>query len=290
MVPNKIDRANILVEALPHIQAYYGKTIVIKYGGNAMTDEDLQQAVINDIVLLNLIGVKVVVVHGGGPEIDQMLRRVGKEPEFLNGLRQTDAETMDIVQMVLCGKVNKDLVGKFNRAGGRAIGLCGLDGGGLFKATRLKEGDGGNDYGYVGDIRAVDADVIFDTLEKGYIPVVSTVAQGMDGDAAYNINADLAASKLAVAISAEKLMLLTNVCGILEDSDDESTLIPAVSISQVPSLMKKGIIRGGMIPKVECCVMALRNGVRKANIQDGRVKHSILIEILSDEGIGTMFS
>lgn len=288
MLPNQIDRANVLVEALPYIQAYYGKTIVIKYGGNAMTDTALQKAVINDIVLLNLIGVKVVVVHGGGPEINEMLKKIGKEPHFNNGLRQTDGETMEIVQMVLCGKLNKDLVATINRAGGRAVGLCGLDGGGLFKATRLREQ--GNDNGYVGDICGVDAAIVFDTLAAGYIPVLSTVAQGVDAETSYNINADLAAAKLAVAIGAEKLMLLTNVCGILEDSEDESTLMRAISISQVPSLLKRGVIRGGMIPKVECCVMALRNGVKKANIQDGRVKHSILIEILSDEGVGTMFS
>ncbi|MCX7615443.1 MAG: acetylglutamate kinase [Clostridiales bacterium] len=281
-----IDQAAVLTEALPYIQKYNGKTVVIKYGGNAMVSEELKTAVINDAVLLTLVGVRVVIVHGGGPEISDMLKKIGKESKFVNGLRYTDEESMDIVQMVLCGKVNKDLVSLINRAGGKAVGLCGLDGG-LFKA--VKHVDDGFDYGLVGDIEEVNADMVMDVLDKGYIPVISTVAEGIDKETAYNINADIAASKLAVALSAEKLILLTDVRGLLRDPKDESTLIKEVALSAVPGLTKEGIIKGGMIPKVECCVEAMRNGVRRANIQDGRVPHSILIELLSDEGVGTMF-
>ncbi len=281
-----IDQAAVLVEALPYIQKYNGKTVVIKYGGNAMVSESLKTAVITDIVLLALVGVRVVIVHGGGPEISDMLNRIGKQTKFINGLRYTDEETMDIVQMVLCGKVNKDLVSLINRAGGKAVGLCGLDGG-LFRARRL-QGDG-LDYGLVGEIRSVNAGMVFDVLEKGYIPVISTVAEGMDENCSYNINADIAASKLAIALSAEKLILLTDVRGLLKDPKDERTLIKEVQLSSVPGLTKEGVIKGGMIPKVECCVEAIRNGVHRANIQDGRVPHSILIELLSDEGVGTMF-
>lgn len=281
-------KAGVLVEALPYLQEYYGKTVVIKYGGNAMINEDLKDAVIHDIVLLRLVGVKVVVVHGGGPEISEMLRKIGKESRFVNGLRYTDRETMDIVQMILCGKVNKDLVGLLEKAGGHGIGLGGMDGG-LLQAKRLTDRQG-TDYGYVGEIVEVDPTPVVDVLDKGYIPVVSTVAQGIDDETCYNINADTAAAKLAVALGAKKLILLTDVRGLLRDPKDEATIIHRVKVSEVPALVKEGVISGGMIPKVECCVEAIRRGVERANIQDGRVKHSILIELLSKVGVGTMFS
>ncbi|HJC13452.1 MAG TPA: acetylglutamate kinase [Candidatus Agathobaculum intestinigallinarum] len=280
-------KAKILVEALPYIQKYYGQTVVVKYGGNAMINEELKDAVIHDLVLLNLVGVKVVVVHGGGPEISEMLKKIGKESKFVNGLRYTDRETMDIVQMVLCGKVNKDLVTLLEKAGGRGIGLGGMDGG-LFQAKRLTDRTG-TDYGYVGDIVDVDPSPVIDVLEQGYIPVVSTVAQGVDDETNYNINADTAACKLAVALKAKKLILLTDVRGLMLDPDDESTLLTNLKVSEVPKLMRDGVIKGGMIPKVDCCVEAVRKGVDQANIQDGRVKHSILIELLSKVGVGTMF-
>ncbi len=280
------DQANVLIEALPYIQKYTGKTEVIKYGGNAMTDESLKSDVISDIVLLSLIGIKVVVVHGGGPEINEMLKKTGKESKFVNGLRYTDGETMSIVQMVLCGKVNKDLVALINRAGGRGLGLCGIDGG-LFKAKKLEKD--GFDYGLVGSITSTDSKAVTDALDNGYIPVVSTVAQGEDADTSYNINADIAASKLAIALSAEKLIMLTDVKGLLSDPKDDNTLMKVVKLSEVAGLEAKGVISGGMIPKVECLVEALRMGVHRANIQDGRVPHSLLIELLSDDGVGTMF-
>lgn len=280
-------KAKILVEALPYIQKYYGQTVVVKYGGNAMINEELKDAVIHDLVLLNLVGVKIVVVHGGGPEISEMLKKIGKESRFVNGLRYTDRETMDIVQMVLCGKVNKDLVTLLEKAGGRGIGLGGMDGG-MFQAKRMTDRTG-TDYGYVGDIVDVNPAPVIDVLEKGYIPVVSTVAQGIDDETNYNINADTAACKLAVALGAKKLILLTDVRGLMLDPDDESTLLTNLKVSEVPKLVRDGIIKGGMIPKVDCCVEAVRKGVDQANIQDGRVKHSILIELLSKVGVGTMF-
>ena len=275
-------RAQVLAEALPYIQKYYGKTIVVKYGGNAMISEELRQAVISDIILLHLVGIQVVVVHGGGPEISAMLKKIGKESKFVDGLRYTDAETMEVVQQVLCGKVNKDLVATLNAVGGRALGLCGMDAG-LFQAKKLDE-----KYGLVGEMVQVDPAIVNDALSDGYIPVVSTVAQGMDGETAYNINADTAAAKLAVALGAEKLILLTDVRGLLLDPKDESTLLPVVELSKVPGLIKDGVIQGGMIPKVDCCVEAVRSGVKNAVILDGRIPHSILIELLSNEGIGTM--
>ena len=282
-----LNRAQVVIEALPHIQKYYGKTVVVKYGGNAMINETLKDAVIHDIVLLSLVGVHVVVVHGGGPEISAMLKKIGKKSEFVKGLRYTDRETMDIVQMILCGKVNKDLVSLLGNAGGVGIGLSGMDGC-LFQAVRKKDPDG-TDYGYVGEIVKVNPEPVMDMLEHGYIPVVSTVALGIDDDTNYNINADLAAAKLAVALQAEKLILLTDVRGLLLDRDDESTLLPELKVSAVPKLIKDGVIAGGMIPKVDCCVEAVREGVHQANIQDGRVEHSILIELFSDQGVGTMF-
>ncbi len=279
------DRAQVLVEALPYIQTYYQKTIVVKYGGNAMISDDLRKAVISDIILLKLVGINVVVVHGGGPEISAMLKKTGKESKFVNGLRYTDEETMDIVQMVLCGKVNKDLVATLNRAGGSAVGLCGLDGG-MMKAKRRL--DGGVDYGLVGEVVSVDPKPITDVIADGFIPVISTVAQGVDAETSYNINADTAAAKIAIAMGAEKLILLTDVRGLLRDKDDESTLISQVRVSEVPVLVKDGVISGGMIPKVDCCVEAVRSGVRRTHILDGRIPHSILIEVLSQAGIGTM--
>ena len=282
MSSSHVERAQVLAEALPYIQKYYGKTIVVKYGGNAMISEELRRAVISDIILLHLVGIRVVVVHGGGPEITDMLRRLGKPSEFVDGLRYTDQETMDVVQQVLCGKVNKDLVATLNRMGGRALGLCGMDAG-LFQARKLDE-----KYGLVGEVVQVDPAVVNDALAVGYMPVVSTVAQGVDGETAYNINADTAAAKLAVALHAEKLILLTDVRGLLRDPKDEDTLIPEVGLSQVPGLVKDGVIQGGMIPKVDCCVEAVRSGVKNTIILDGRIPHSILIELLSDSGIGTM--
>ena len=272
-------RAGILVEALPYIQEYAGQIIVVKYGGNAMVSEVLKEAVIQDIVLLNLVGIKVVLVHGGGPEISEMLKKIGKESTFVKGLRYTDEETMDIVQMILCGKVNKNLVFLLEKAGGRGVGLGGMDGG-LFKAVRLRDPDG-TDYGYVGEITEVNEKLVLDMLEEGFIPVVSSVAAGVDEETNYNINADTAAEKLAVALKAKKLMKVPG---------DDSTLIPKLKVSEVPALVKSGIISGGMIPKVDCCVEAVRQGVERANIQDGRVPHSILIELLSKDGVGTMFS
>ncbi len=280
--------AEVLVEALPYIQEYAGKIIVVKYGGNAMINEDLKQAVIEDIVLLNLVGIKVVLVHGGGPEISEMLKKIGKESRFVKGLRYTDRETMDVVQMILCGKVNKNLVSRFEKSGGRAVGLGGMDGG-LFKADKLVDPDG-TEYGYVGEIKEVNEKVVLDVLNEGFIPVVSSVAAGIDEETNYNINADTAAEKLAVALKAKKLILLTDVCGLMRDPKDDSTLIPRLKVSEVPALIKEGVISGGMIPKVDCCVEAVRQGVERANIQDGRVPHSILVELLSDDGVGTMFS
>lgn len=282
---NHSDRAQVLVEALPYIQRYYGKTVVIKYGGNAMISEELRRDVINDIILLRLVGINVVVVHGGGPEINELLKKTGKESRFVNGLRYTDEETMDIVQMVLCGKVNKNLVATLNRAGGHAVGLCGLDGG-MLKGVR-RRGDG-VDYGLVGDITEVDPKVINDAIHDDFIPVISTVAQGVDADTSYNVNADTAAAKIAIAVGAEKLILLTDIRGLLRDKNDEETLISQVRLPEVDGLVSEGIISGGMIPKVECCVDAVEHGVRRTHILDGRIPHSILIEVLSHAGIGTM--
>ena len=278
------DRAQVLAEALPYIQKYSGKTVVVKYGGNAMISEQLRQAVISDIVLLSLVGIHVVVVHGGGPEISEMLGKIGKQSVFLDGLRCTDGETMDIVQQVLCGKVNKDLVGLINHKGGRAVGLCGLDDG-LLQASQLDE-----KYGLVGQVDQVNPRPVLDCISNGYLPVVATVAQGNDGNAAYNVNADTAAAKLAVALKAVKLLLLTDVRGLLTDPHDENTLIPAVRASEIPGLVKDGVIQGGMIPKIDCAVEAVRSGVHSAVILDGRIPHSILIELLSDAGIGTMLT
>ena len=274
-------RANALVEALPYLQEYNDKGVVVKYGGNAMTNETLKQAVMQDIVLLSLVGIKVVLVHGGGPEINAMLKKINKQSEFVNGLRYTDEETIDIVQMVLAGKVNKDLVQLLQRAGGKAMGLCGLDGD-LIKAKQLNP-----DLGFVGDITEIDPDPINTALNNGYIPVVSTVASGKNGEV-FNINADTAAARIAAEMGAANLILLTDIKGLLEDKDDDSTLIRVVGVSEVPYLKNQGIISGGMIPKIDCCVEAVRRGVKKTNIIDGRIPHSILIELLTDIGAGTM--
>ena len=276
------DRAKILIEALPYIQDYNNKIIVIKYGGNAMVSEELQKGVMRDIVLLNLIGIKVVLVHGGGPEISDTLKKVGKETRFIKGLRYTDKETAEIVQMVLAGKINKTLVNLIERIGGKAIGLCGIDGH-MIESEMLDE-----KLGYVGKIKNINTEIITDCLEKGYIPVISTVGYDNDGNV-YNINADTAAAAIAGALMSESLILMTDIKGLLKDKDDESTLIEKVVVSDIPSLIKQGIISGGMIPKIDCCKEAIRRGVHKVFIIDGRVLHSILIEVLSDEGIGTMF-
>ncbi|MBC8547516.1 acetylglutamate kinase [Clostridiaceae bacterium NSJ-31] len=279
------DKAQVLIQALPYIQKYYDKIVVIKYGGNAMVDEDLKQAVMSDLVLLSLVGIKVVLVHGGGPDISEMLARVGKESRFIGGLRYTDKETAEIVQMVLAGKVNKNLVAHIEQSKGRAVGLCGIDGG-MIKVKKL---EGEVDLGYVGEITSVDATAIRDALADGYIPVIATVGTDENGEV-YNINADTAASRIASELGAENVILMTDIRGLLKDKDDESTFIPHVNVSDVPYLKRQGIISGGMIPKIDCCVEAVRRGVKKAVIIDGRIPHSILIEILSDEGVGTMFA
>lgn len=278
------DKAQVLCEALPYIQKYYNKVVVIKYGGNAMTSDTLKNAVMMDIVLLSLVGIKVVLVHGGGPEITDMLNKLGKESRFVNGLRYTDKETVDIVQMVLAGKVNKDLVSLLQQHKGKALGLCGIDGGMI--TAEKKQSD--TDLGYVGEITNINTQPIIDALEMGYIPVVATVGGDSEGNI-YNINADTAAARIASELNAENLILMTDIKGLLENKDDDTTLIPEVNVSEVPFLIKKGIIQGGMIPKVECCVEAVRRGVSKTFIIDGREEHSILIEMLSDKGIGTMF-
>ena len=278
------ERAKVLVQALPYIQKYAGKTVVVKYGGNAMINNDLKDAVMSDIVLMQLVGINVVLVHGGGPEISAMLKKIGKESQFVGGMRVTDEETIDIVQMVLAGKVNKDLVQLLEHHGGRAVGLCGLDGG-MLTAEKLRSNEG--DLGYVGRIVDVNTDIIIDATRNGYVPIISTVAGGENGEV-FNINADVAAARIAAKLDAIKLILMTDIRGLLRDKDDENTLIPVVNVSEVPSLKNQGIISGGMVPKVDCCVEAVRRGVNRAHILDGRIPHSILIELFSDEGIGTM--
>ena len=275
-------RAGVLVEALPYIQKYYNKIVVVKYGGNAMINDELKEAVMGDIVLLSLIGVKVVLVHGGGPEITDMLTRVGKKSEFVDGLRVTDKETVDIVQMVLAGKINKNLVNSLENKGGKAIGLSGIDGH-MLKAKMLDDV-----HGYVGEITDVNVTPILDVLDKGYIPVVSTVAYDCEGNT-YNINADTAAARIAGELKAESLINMTDIDGILRDKNDPATLISKIYVSEAPQLMREGVISGGMIPKVNCCIEAMRRGVKKVFIIDGRIPHSILIETLTDAGIGTMF-
>lgn len=276
------DRAHVLTHALPYIQKYTNKILVVKYGGNAMINEDLKQSVMSDIILLSTVGIKVVLVHGGGPEITDMLAKIGKETKFVNGLRVTDKETADVVQMVLAGKINKSLVSLIQSKGGKAIGLSGADGHMIIAKPRSEE------LGFVGDIEKVDVTPILDTLSMGYIPVVSTVGCDKDGNV-YNINADTVAAKIAGELQAESLISMTDIEGILRDKDDPSSLISRIFIEDAPKLTEEGIISGGMIPKVQCCVDAINWGVRKVFVIDGRVKHSIIIEILTDEGIGTMF-
>ncbi len=275
-------RAEVLVKALPYIKQYYDKIVVIKYGGNAMINEDLKQAVMRDVVLLSLIGVKVVLVHGGGPEITQTLNKMHIESRFHNGLRVTDSETAQVVQMVLAGKINKSLVNFIENTGGKAIGLSGMDGH-LLEAT-VKDPE----LGFVGEITSVNAKIITDVLDKGYIPVVSTVGCDKEGNV-YNINADTAASYIAGALEAESLISMTDIEGILRDKDDPTSIIKVIDVNEAGKLYDEGIISGGMIPKVQCCVDAVKSGVKKVFVIDGRVPHSIIIEMLTDEGMGTMF-
>ncbi len=276
-----IERAEVLTEALPYIKRYTGKTVVVKYGGNAMVNEELKQQVMEDIVLLWLIGIKVVLVHGGGPEINEMMQKLGKEAVFVDGLRVTDKDTVDIVQMVLAGKVNKTLVNLLEKKGGKAIGISGMDG-------RLIEAEIKDErLGYVGNITNINIAPVTDLLQKGYIPVISTLGCDADGNT-YNINGDTAAAHIAGALEAERLIMMTDIAGILRDKDDPFTLIPEVKVSEAKSLYEEGVISGGMIPKVECCIEAIEHGVNNVIIMDGRVPHSILMELLTDEGAGTM--
>lgn len=274
-------RAEVLTQALPYIKKYTGKVVVVKYGGNAMINEQLKQQVMEDIVLLWLIGVKIVLVHGGGPEISELMDKLGKKPTFVDGLRVTDKETMDIVQMVLAGKVNKTLVTLLESKGGKAMGISGMDG----RLIEAKEKN--KKLGYVGSITNINIQPVVDLIENGYIPVISTVGCDKKGNT-YNINGDTAASHIAGALGAESLIMMTDIAGILREKDDPSTLIPEISISDASKLQEEGVISGGMIPKVECCVEAINKGVKKVFIMDGRVPHSILMEILTDEGAGTM--
>lgn len=285
MNKSAILKAEILSQALPYIQKYNNKIVVIKYGGNAMINEELKMNVITDVVLLSEIGVKVILVRGGGPEISQQLNKVGKESKFINGLRYTDEETMDIVQMVLAGKTNKDLVKLIMQKGGNAVGISGIDN----QLIVAKKHEGEDDLGYVGDVEYVNQHIINDLLDKGYIPVVASVGTDAEGHT-YNINADTAAAEIASAVGAENMILVSDIPGLLKDKDDEDSLIPLVHVYEVKGLIDKGIISGGMIPKVDCCVSALRQHVDKAVIIDGRIPHSILIEMLSRDGIGTMFT
>ncbi len=279
---SKQEQAEFLAEAMPYIKKYNDKILVIKYGGNAMINEELKSSVMRDLVLLRLVGIKVVLVHGGGPEISAMLKKVGVESRFVNGLRYTDEETVEIVRMVLCGKINKSLVHHLESCGGKAIGISGIDGH-MLKCEKMSE-----ELGFVGNIVDTDVKIIEDCLESGYIPVVSTVGYDDEGNI-YNVNADTAAAEIAGALQAEGLILMTDIRGLLENKDDENSLIKKVCVSDIPSLVKQGIISGGMIPKIQCCKDAIRRGVQKVFITDGRVNHSILMELLSDEGMGTMF-
>ncbi|MCR5698067.1 MAG: acetylglutamate kinase [Treponemataceae bacterium] len=280
--------SQVLVESLPYFKQWVGKVVVVKYGGNAMLNEELKQAVMQDIVLLNTIGIHVVLVHGGGPEINHMLEKVGKESKFINGLRYTDGETMEVVQMVLAGKLNKEIVGILTQQGGKAVGLCGVDSG-LLRAKKIDKD--GVDLGFVGEVTEVHPEIITSLLDQGFIPVISTVALGEGNDTnRYNINADTAAAKIAVALHAEKFVQLTNVPGVLMNIEDPSSLIKRVAKEAVPSMIATGVISSGMIPKIECCLEALKGGVPRTHIIDGRVPHSLLIEMFSDRGVGTMLS
>ncbi len=282
MIHSNAERALVLTQALPYFQKYFGKIVVVKYGGNAMINEELRNAVMGDLVLLQLVGVKVVLVHGGGPEISDMLKKIGKQSEFVNGLRVTDEETSEIVQMVLAGKINKSLVNYIQNNGGKAIGLSGMDG----HMIRAKQMDPA--LGYVGDVEKIDPQPILDVLQHGYIPVVSTIGCD-DGEKAYNINADTAAAAIAAALEAECLISMTDIGGLMRDKDDPTTVIPVLKIDDAPKLKEEGIISGGMIPKVDCCINAIKDGVKKVFIIDGRIPHSLIVEMFTDEGIGTMF-
>ena len=281
---NHTQQAEILVHALPYIQKYRGKIIVVKYGGNAMISEELRETVINDIILMKCVGIEPVVVHGGGPDISDLLKRLNHKSEFINGLRYTDDITMEVVQMVLGGKVNKNLVSLIEKFGGKAIGLCGMDGG-LLKAKKI-ESD--TDYGYVGEVTEINTDILKTAMNSGYIPVVGSVALGQDDNKAYNVNADTCASKIASALKAEKLILLTDVPGVMKDPADPSTLYHCLRLHQIPKLCLEGVIKGGMIPKIDCCVESVRMGVERSIILDGRIPHSILLELFTPDGIGTM--
>lgn len=278
---SNVQRAEVLTAALPYIKKYSGKIVVIKYGGNAMVNDQLKQQVMEDITLLWLIGVQVVLVHGGGPEINEVMTKLGKQTTFVNGLRVTDAETVDIVQMVLAGKVNKSLVNLIQTKGGHAVGLSGIDGG-IIEACVKDEA-----LGFVGKITKIRTQPITDLLEKNYIPVISTIASDRQGNI-YNINGDTAAAYIAGALGAERLIMMTDIAGLLEDKDDPSTLIPQITITEAEKLFENGVVSGGMIPKVECCIEALNHGVKNVIIMDGRIPHSILMELLTDEGAGTM--
>ena len=278
------ERAEILVQSLPYIQHYNGKIIVVKYGGNAMISDELRETVINDIVLMKCIGFKPIVVHGGGPYISSFLDKLGEKSEFINGLRYTDKKTMEVVQMVLGGKVNKDLVTLIEKAGGKSIGLCGLDGS-LLKAKKLESEV---DLGYVGEVTSVNTEAVTMALDAGYIPVIGSMAIGEDGNDLYNINADTCAAKIASALKAEKLILLTDVAGVLKDPKDPTSLLSVLRLHEIPKLTLQGVIKGGMIPKIQCCVESVRMGVERAHIIDGRVPHAVLLELFSNDGIGTM--
>lgn len=280
---NHSEHANILIQALPYIQAYYGKTMVIKYGGNAMINDELTKTVINDIILMKCIGINPIIVHGGGPDISNTLAQMNHESKFINGLRYTDEITITVSQMVLAGKVNKDLVKLIEKNGGKAIGLSGIDGS-LIKAKKLTNDI---DLGFVGEITSVNTELLNLSMNSGYIPVVSSIAIGENDTNSYNINADTCASKIASALKAEKLILLTDVPGVMTNPDDSSTLISTLRLHQIPKLTVDKVIKGGMIPKINCCVESVRMGVKKAHIIDGRIKHSILLELLSKKGIGT---
>ena len=281
---NYKEHAKVLTQALPYIQTLAGKIVVIKYGGNAMTSEELRQSVATDIVLLQCVGIKPVIVHGGGPDISKFLNKIGQESKFINGLRYTDKDTMEIVQMVLGGKVNKNIVSLIESVGGKAIGLSGIDGS-FIKARKLESDV---DLGYVGEITSIDTKMIENTIDSGYIPVIGSVAVGENSTQAYNINADTCAAKIAAALKAEKILLLTNVPGLMKQPKDTSTLISTLRLHEVKKLQADKIIQGGMIPKIDCCVEAIRMGVKTAHIIDGTLEHSILLELLSKEGIGTM--
>ena len=279
-------KADVLIAALPYIQKYYGKTVVVKYGGNAMIDPELKRDVMSDIILLTLVGVKIVLIHGGGPEISSLLSKLGIESKFVKGLRYTDSETAEVVQMVLAGKTNKDLVSLVEVCGGKAVGLCGIDGG-MIKAKKVDDGE--NDYGFVGDIVKIDPSPIKKVLEENYIPVIATVGTDDNGQV-YNIIADTAAAEIAAALGAENIITLTDIPGLMRDVNDKNSLIPEIHVDEIDSLIESGVIYGGMIPKVRSLEVAVRAGVKKAVMIDGRIPHSILIEMFSNEGIGTLMS